>query len=482
VLRTIATILVVIHCTLVVAQQTTGAVDKDPHPQESRSPQRPDAASTTEPSQRPNSDTQASDSESRGRAATMESARRAAKTGTITERTRAVDVLGETRSVEAIPDLSNILVEGDDARLREHAATSLGYIADPSTVRVLAEALANDPATSVSVSAAEALGRIGGSQSEAALLKEAKAARPVEVRAAAVRAVGLAKTDESAQALRTYIHDPVPEVRYAAVDGLVRQQSPQAAAAIIEVLGDHDADVAQRAAWALGELRDEVAIKPLLEKLQTKSPVAVRRMSALALGRIGDPQVAFVLDRSALDPGEDVSVRAASIQALGILGNTDAGTTFRQILRENQSILKTLAAFYSCQLHIGDNAPAVAELLPSADAEQKKSLISAMGLWPERFADPLTSVAIDRGEESEARTLALAALHELPQATKIPLAERLALALHPNDQVDVQLALIWFLAEMPSSSIRSVLKKFSATQGLNPIVQAALEKILEGSK
>jgi HEAT repeat protein len=468
--------------TLVVAQQATSATDKNPPPQESRSPQKPDAVSTSVPAQHPNSGIQASDSDSPGRAATMESALDVAKNGTSTERTRAVDVLGEARSVEAIPDLSNILLKSGDASLREHSATSLGHIADPSSVPVLVEALSNDPATSVSVSAAEALGRIGGRQAETALLQESKAARPVEVRAAAVRALGSAKADESAQALRAYTHDPVPEVRYAAVDGLVRQQSRQATAAIIEVLGDHDPNVAQRAAWALGELRDEAAITPLLEELQSRGPVAVRRTSALALSRIGDPRVAFALNRSALDPREDISVRAASIQALGMLGNAEAGTTFRQILRENQSILQTLAAFYSCQLRIENNAAIVAELLPTADAEQKRSLISAMGFWPERFAEPLTSVAIDSAEDGEIRALALAGLHELSEATKASLAERLTLALHPNDQVDVQLALIGFLAEVPSPSVRSALKKFSAAQGLNPTVQAALEKILRGSK
>lgn len=473
-LRAIASILLAGHCALALAQQPASTTGQNQAAPPNASSERPGKASSSAQTQDAK---EVPGNASKRVAAMAESAR----TGTHTEREQAVDTLGESRSREAIPELSNILLQDSDANLRERSASSLGDIGDPSGVPALVKALSTDPVTSVSVSAAEALGRIGGPEAGAALLQGSNANRRVEVRTAAVRALGSVKTENSVQALRAYTQDPAPEVRYAAVDGLVKQQSQQAAQAIIGALDDQNADVAQRAAWALGELRDEAAVAPLLRKLESKGPVAVRRWSAIALGRIGNTLTTPMLSRSALDPREDISVRAASIEALGMLGKPAAGDTFRKALRDNHSILQTLAGFYSCQLRIAENVPAVGELLPSADAETRRSLITAMGLWPEPFGDRLMNIVTDKSEDSETRVLALSTLYELPPVAKRSLGDTLALELNPNEQVDVQLAFIGFLADTPSPSKLLALKKFSAVQGLDPRVRTALDDILKGN-
>src|SRR5439155_1752492 len=87
----------------------------------------------------------------------------AVRAGAETDRARAIDALGALHSAEAVQELSDVLLSDDDASLRERSATSLGKIRDPS-IPALQDALLKDPVSSVSVSAAEALGHIGGSQ------------------------------------------------------------------------------------------------------------------------------------------------------------------------------------------------------------------------------------------------------------------------------------------------------------------------------
>ena len=472
-------VLIAVYCPLVFCQQPSPTANRTSSAGESR-PQSSAPATDSSPSQSP-SWNEASQSYSQGRTSNKSALDRAG-TGIDADRSKAVDELGETRSLEAVPELSNILLTDRAAALRKHSATSLGYIADPSTVPALTTALMKDPVTSVSVSAAESLGRIGGTEAQVALLQESTPGKPIEVRSAAVRALGSFKSEESNHALRTYSHDPSPEVRYAAVDGLVKQQTPEAAAAVVEVLGDQDPNVSQKAAWGLGELRDKASIPALVEKLQSRSPAAVRQVSAFALGRIGDPSAASVLSRLALDSSDDVSVRAAAIQGLGMLGKADVGSTFREIFRGNQSILQNLAAFYTCQLRIGEAASQMTELLSNAGGEQKKSLISAMGFWPEQFADRLANLATDNKEDSETRSLALAALYELPESAKTKWAEKLAWSLSAADQVDLQLAMIAFVADESNPSITSALKKFSATPGVNSMVKSEVEEVLSRSR
>jgi hypothetical protein len=72
-----------------------------------------------------------------------------------------------------------------------------------------------------------------------------------------------------------------------------------------------------RAARALGTLRDNRAVGPLVDTIFDQDPT-VRRTVARALGEIKDPSAAGVLLRSSRDP--DYGVRDAAIGALDQLG------------------------------------------------------------------------------------------------------------------------------------------------------------------
>jgi HEAT repeat protein len=73
--------------------------------------------------------------------------------------------------------------------------------------------------------------------------------------------------------LRDAIKDPNSDVRVAACKGLEKQPGPEATAALAEVLGsDVEMEVRLAAARALGERREESAIRALGSALEDRDP------------------------------------------------------------------------------------------------------------------------------------------------------------------------------------------------------------------
>ena len=82
-------------------------------------------------------------------------------------RVAAIDILGRLRSPEAVPLLSQLLLDADE-NARARAAHSLGLIGDPRAAPALIRAL-EDPAWPVRAMAAKAIGMLAGSEGIGAL-------------------------------------------------------------------------------------------------------------------------------------------------------------------------------------------------------------------------------------------------------------------------------------------------------------------------
>lgn len=169
-------------------------------------------------------------------------------------RTKAVEVLRDTRSPSAVLPLVRLL-DGRDTELRFQAAVALAYGGGEGAVPAL-ERLAESPDTRLRDVAVWALGGVRGPASLAPLSALALQSDSSRTRALACLALGARGRK-----------DAVPT--------------------LVKALGEGQPFVREHAAWALGVIGDAAAVEPLSAGLDGEVPV-VRRAIVWALGRIAD--------------------------------------------------------------------------------------------------------------------------------------------------------------------------------------------------
>ncbi|GMV41009.1 MAG: hypothetical protein AMXMBFR64_27250 [Myxococcales bacterium] len=178
-------------------------------------------------------------------------------------RTKAVEVLRDTRSPSAVLPLVRLL-DGRDTELRFQAAVALAFGGGEGAVPGL-ERLAESPDTRLRDVAVWALGGVRGPAALAPLRRLAEKSDSSRTRALACMALG-ARGQK---------------------DGV---------AVLIQALGEGQQLVRENAAWALGAIGDPTAVEPLVARLEADQP-PVRRAAVWALGRIGDRKAARPLVR-----------------------------------------------------------------------------------------------------------------------------------------------------------------------------------------
>jgi hypothetical protein len=108
----------------------------------------------------------------------------------------------------------------------------------------------------------------------------------------AARELGKLRNERAVAPLVGLLSDP--EVNQAAAEALLAF-GPAAVGPLMDVLRSGNGDARERAASALGELRDKRAVEPLIEIMQTDDVYAVRTAAATALGQIKDARAVWVL-------------------------------------------------------------------------------------------------------------------------------------------------------------------------------------------
>lgn len=144
----------------------------------------------------------------------------------------------------------------------------------------------------------------------------------------------LAKRVEAAcqQAHQAGLMAKVEKVDRQALPGLAGAPCPQVRAASI---------------YALGEVRDAGAVPLLVGHLNDEDKV-VRRISARALGKIGDPAAAEPLIAALQNRQESLAVRCVAARALGMLSDLEAA---RALLRATKTETGALQASAENALH-----------------------------------------------------------------------------------------------------------------------------------
>jgi len=220
----------------------------------------------------------------------------------------------------------------------------LGSIADPRALESLTEGLA-DSDRRVRLAAIAAIGRLNSQAAFARLLEALEsgdsefadiAARSLvnagalvsqhiidllrvsnpELRARAARILGQIREPLALRPLVAALKDSDEWVRTSVAQALGGLLDPAASGALIACLHDTHPPVRAAAANALGQLRDLSATEPIMPLLQDNQG-SVRAAATRALGRIGDNIIVEPIIGLLDDPDRDV--RVAAVDALGSL-------------------------------------------------------------------------------------------------------------------------------------------------------------------
>ncbi|GAC1667131.1 MAG: M1 family aminopeptidase [Candidatus Acidiferrum sp.] len=169
---------------------------------------------------------------------------------------------------------------------------------DSEVITALGAALKTDPAWGIRATAADALGKVGGTASAKQLLDALSAAKEPWVRHRIVTALG---------------NFPGDEAIFAKIDAIAREDKSYRARAA--------------ALGALAHLRAPSAFATLSAAVAGDSPDDFLRNAALrAFGTLGDDKAVPLL-RTWSEPGKSVESRSAAVTSLGMLGKNDAAVT-----------------------------------------------------------------------------------------------------------------------------------------------------------
>jgi HEAT repeat protein len=203
-----------------------------------------------------------------------------------------------------------------NASVRVLVTDILGDIGDPRALPGLVTALA-DRDRRVRLAAIAAIGKLGTEATEM-LLMDALESGDSEIGDIAARALVSAGAAVSQRIMELLRRAPNPDLRARAARILGQIKEPLALGPLIDALKDSDEWVRAAAAHALGGLLDPTATGPLIACLNDAHP-PVRAAAADALGQLRDLSATEALQPLLQD--SQASVRAAATRAMGRIGD-----------------------------------------------------------------------------------------------------------------------------------------------------------------
>ncbi len=240
-----------------------------------------------------------------------------------------------------VPDLVGALaaLEGADPQARATAARVLGLARVQETSDALLAAL-DDADPGVSMAAADALGRINDPATASGLLVALE--HPDEqVRLNAARALGAMRVEAAVEPLRTMLLSGKGGAITVAADALRRIGGTEATEALLVALAQPQDTARWHAAMGAVEAMGEEAVGPLTGMLSSKEADA-RRNAATALGWIGSPSATAALVDMLED--ENAAVREQAAWALGEIGDPAGRAALEHAQARDASPVVQLAA------------------------------------------------------------------------------------------------------------------------------------------
>jgi HEAT repeat protein len=200
-------------------------------------------------------------------------------------RGETVIALAQYKNVHAIEPLIKMLEQEGNFLVRGHVADTLKQIGDSRIVEPFIKALEHDTHWYVRLIAVEVLGTMGGSQALESLIK-ALEDEDSSVRITAAEALGkIGEADSVTRALIQALQDHDVTVREKAAEALGKVSGPYAVGALTKTLGDQHKQVRIVATEALATIGNARAVEVLVRKLESKD-AQIRKDVAQALGTL----------------------------------------------------------------------------------------------------------------------------------------------------------------------------------------------------
>ena len=186
--------------------------------------------------------------------------------------TKALLGLRKHATDSATPTLLQ-LCEHPNAGIRRHAVEALTEIRQEVVFDILQQKLMSDSSVEVRIAAARSCGKVNDKRF-VRVLEDALRDEP-SVRSAALVSLAMIGDDSSIPAMLASLHDNVPEVRYHAVTGLGRLKADKATRAIKVLLEDESEMVRVGATSALKNLGIQNASIPLSRRILKRASVLI---------------------------------------------------------------------------------------------------------------------------------------------------------------------------------------------------------------
>jgi HEAT repeat protein len=219
---------------------------------------------------------------------------------------QAQPVMLEEEKVKDEIDIQIDLLKDPDWVVRREAAITLGEMGDERCVEPLCKAL-YDGDWQVREVAVEALGQIGSPAVEMLI----KMIRDWDVRKYVIMALGKIRDERVLDPLMLQLRSD--EFKDDATNALVELGEP-ALARLVKALKDKDETVRKQAVLALGRIKHNGAVDPLIEML-ADADWFTRLTAAAALEAIGDPRGRDAIKPLTKDPDMVVRMRVERILA-----------------------------------------------------------------------------------------------------------------------------------------------------------------------
>jgi HEAT repeat protein len=305
--------------------------------------------------------------------------------------------LGERRDARAVPDLIKLLADADVV---------------------------------VASSAAQALGRIGGADAVAALMK-AKPNAPAPLQRALVEALLDSAARERGQAAAICKELSAPqepdEVRAAAFRTLVLAAGGDGVALVCDALKGGDAALQVAAIPLVRELQGRGATKQFAAVLSALAPGAQGALLE-ALGQRGDPAAASAAANLMRSP--ETAVRLAAIQALAEIGDAAQVPAMAETLAGSDAE-REAARLALRRMHRGEVGGALAAQIEKSPSRIQVELIQTLVRRGEKGATPAL-LKLAQADEARVSLAAVRALQEL--ATTKQADTLLTLVLHGKSE------------------------------------------------
>ena len=299
----------------------------------------------------------------------------------------------------AVPALAKALTSRNKT-IRLHAAEvlrDLGRDASPATPAL--RTLLHDRDPNIRVVAAHALGNIGGEAALTGLIARLSDRSPL-ARAAVAFALGSMGPTAAASAprVRLRLADPDPDVRVASARALW-QITGDATASVPVLITTLNRPNAWDSALALGAMREAAsnavpALINLIEREKVPRPLREMPVSALALGQIGTPAVAALIE---ITTHRDARVRTSAAIALGFVGaKAEAAIPHLvPLLRDSDGDVRRAATLALGNIDSGQHASALVPALIRLANDEDIFLSSLAASTLERV-DPEAAASVRR--------------------------------------------------------------------------------------